>query len=437
MKILQLTAEHIKRLSVVEITPTGSLVVIAGQNEAGKSTVLDAIMMALAGAAAIPPEPVTRGQKKGTIRLDLGDYVVTRTITSTGGGTLRVQNREGATYPSPQAMLDGLVGRVALDPCAFLAQKPTEQRATLMALAGINTDDLDIERKRIYDERTLSSRALANAKGALASAVRHPEVGLEPESGAEWIGKLAEADELAAAAAGAQRNVDKAERALENEKAYVATMQAEVQRMETVLAQMRGAVNMALENVTARESDHVQALHVWGQAEAAVPDRTQLRAALQGIEARNALVADNQRYAGFVTAFNDAQGEVDNLTASLNDLDTTKHHRLSSAVLPVQGLGLSEGGVTWQDLPFEQASSAIRLRVSVAIGLALQPKLKVLIVRSGNDLDENNLRLLAEIAEETGSQVWLERIAGADGQQTILIEAGAVKAPKPEPAPVP
>ena len=47
MKIIELRATNIKRLKAVEITPDGTMQVIGGRNAQGKSSVLDAIWLAL------------------------------------------------------------------------------------------------------------------------------------------------------------------------------------------------------------------------------------------------------------------------------------------------------------------------------------------------------------------------------------------------------
>jgi ribosomal silencing factor RsfS len=182
MKILRLTAENVKRLSVVEIAPNGSpIVVIAGENEAGKSSVLDAIEMALGGEKSLPPEPVRRGQEKAKVIADLGDIIVTRRFTQSGS-SLTVTNREGAKFPSPQAMLDGLVGRLSFDPLAFASMKPDVQATTLRALAKIDTTDIETARKKAYDERTLVNRDVTQSDAALAKMPKHDGVGVELQS---------------------------------------------------------------------------------------------------------------------------------------------------------------------------------------------------------------------------------------------------------------
>jgi hypothetical protein len=116
MKIIKFTAENIKRLRAVEITPDGTVQVITGKNAAGKSSVLDAIWLALGGGTASKStaKPIRAGQDNAHVRLDLGDLVVTRTWAG-DKTTLKVESQDGAKYSSPQGVLDSLVGRLSFD----------------------------------------------------------------------------------------------------------------------------------------------------------------------------------------------------------------------------------------------------------------------------------------------------------------------------------
>lgn len=118
LQIVELRASNVKRLTAVTIRPDehGNLVVLSGRNGAGKSSVLDAIAMALGGREQIPAEPIRRGADRAEVVVDLGELVVRRTFTPSGGGTLVVSNRDGARFQSPQTMLDALVGRLTFDP---------------------------------------------------------------------------------------------------------------------------------------------------------------------------------------------------------------------------------------------------------------------------------------------------------------------------------
>jgi hypothetical protein len=432
MRILQLACENIQRLSAVQIKPDGSSVVIlAGDNEQGKSSCLDAIEMALGGEKTIPPKPVRSGAAKGKVVVDLGDMIVTRTFTQGGGGSLTVTNRDGAKYPSAQSLLDGLYSKLTFDPLAFSSAKPPDQSATLRALARIRTDDLEEDRKVAFDERTIVNRDVARLKGAIEKAPTHADAGTKAETFEALSKALADADTLAEASAkaelalsaarsariAAERRVGLAAKALLD--AQAALDAAEVESEEAGMA-----VAMSKDDENAKASVVIT-------AKKAVPDRAELRSQISTIEARNHKVLQNQARAELEASLRDQQAKADALTATITRCDTEKAERLTSAKFPVDGLGISDTGVTWQGLPFEQASTAVRTRVSVAIGAALHPKLKILLIRNGNDLDAKSLATLAEFSEQEGLQCWIERIAGGNGLQTIVIEDGAVREPVP------
>lgn len=425
--ILSLSAENVKRLSVVKVDTNGSpVIVIAGENESGKSSVLDAIAMALGGKDLICAKPIREGQTRAEVRLDLGEYIVTRIFTPTGG-SLVVTNREGLKFPSPQALLDGLVGSLTFDPLAFAEMDEKEQDATLRQLAGVDTTDIDTKRKTTFDERTLLNRDITTLQGAFAKAVHHETVGLEEVDASAIAKQLDNADALGAyamkLATDASASEHKREAAAAKHRAAEDTidrLRRELESAESVEMEASEALNDAIAKA---DADKAAAF----KAAADVPDRSVLRLRMTELAETNRKVRDNQARAKLEQDIIEKKRNAAALTASLLTLDEQKALMLAEASFPVDGLGLDEnGGVTWNGLPFSQASTAIRIRASVAIGIALNPKLKVLLVRNGNDLGNKNLALLAEMATAAGAQLWIERIAGADGQTTVVIEDGTV-----------
>jgi chromosome segregation ATPase len=198
MKIIKFQAENIKRIGAVEIEPTGFLVPITGPNDSGKSSVLDAIFYALAGAKTHPAEPIKRGAETARIRLDLGEIIVTRkfTLTST---TLTVEAADGAQYKSPQQMLDKMLGALSFDPLDFSRMAPIDQ---LRELKGLVTLDIDVDQLDRETEADYIARADVNriAKG-LAQNIATVEANLPEELPTERVDEKKLVDEMTSAAA--------------------------------------------------------------------------------------------------------------------------------------------------------------------------------------------------------------------------------------------
>jgi DNA repair exonuclease SbcCD ATPase subunit len=181
LRVVQLVAENFKRLVAVEISPEGNIVEIAGNNGEGKSSVLDAIWVALKGRAANPPEPIRQGEEVAYIELDLGKYRIVRRFTRQEGGDytdfLRVEDPEGLQYPKPQQTLDRLLGAIGFDPFAFVQLKPEKQAAALLGLVTLTDDEgkpVDLAElrsldKRLYDTRRDVNRDLKNAEARLTA----------------------------------------------------------------------------------------------------------------------------------------------------------------------------------------------------------------------------------------------------------------------------
>jgi chromosome segregation ATPase len=390
MKIIRLTSENVKRLNAVEITPAGNLVVIGGQNGQGKSSVLDSIELALGGGKG-PAVPVRRGESKARVVVDLGDLVVRRTWTASGGSQLVVTDREGAKQASPQTLLDRMTGKLSFDPLEFSRQKPELQAETLRKLVGLDLSRLDEERRALYDERTVANRELKAAEIRMQAQTHYADAPAEERSAA---------DVLAAQNAAAAHNRRNDE--LRHRFRSAAMNERELQRMAVAASdrQTQAAleVQQALAELEAAKEATKAALAALAEgkrakeqaeaAEAAAKDQDMAQFAKQiaELDALNVKVRSNKFRAAAVARVRELSSRVDGLTADIDAIDGKKCKAVAAVQYPIAGLGIdaASGAVTLNGLPLEQASSAEQLRVSVAIGLALNPKLKVVLIRDGS-----------------------------------------------------
>lgn len=419
MKIVQLQAENVKRLKAVTITPDGNIVEITGRNGQGKSSVLDAIWWALSGTTHIQAVPIRKGENEARIRLDLGEIKVTRTFRAREDKTFTtsivVENTEGARYPSPQRMLDSLLGALSFDPLAFTRMDGKAQMETLKRfVTGIDFDAIEKANKADFDRRTDVNRQ-ARTLRAQAIGIAVPE-----DAPAERVDDAALVEEMQRAG---EHNA-----LVERRKANRDTFLADTQRLEARAADLRAQAQELLDE--AADVDE-RAAERRRQIAAAEPlpepiDTAALRERIDDARTINAAVALREQRQRIEAEAAETEAQAAALTKAMEERAAQKRDAIAKAALPVPGIGFGEDEILLDGVPFDQASSAEQLRTSVAIAMAANPKLRVIRVQDGSLLDEEAMRILAEMAAEADYQVWIE-VVQSGRSAAIVIEDGAVR----------
>lgn len=421
MKIVKLTAENIKRLTAVEIQPGGHVVKISGKNGAGKSSVLDAMMYALAGGKHLPDKPVRAGQEKASVTLDLGDLIVTRRFTAAGGSSLYVETKEGARFPSPQAILDTLVGRLSFDPLAFTRLDDAKKVEALRELTGLDFSDIEKRRADLYAERTVVNRNTASLKARLECC--------PPFLDGELIDTAAlDAEILAANTAAAEyRNLTQM---LENEESALLRMDQDItdttRRLIELQTRLEGLQTQREEMMQRRFGISLKIEEIKKSRDGKLT-REALETERQQAVNHNRIIEDGRVTQSIRESWEAALAESHRLSEAINALDAEKELRVSQAAMPLPGLSFGDGIVTYNGLPLSQASQAEQIRVSVAIAMALNPKLRVIRITDGSLLDSESMRILDDLAREKDYQVWME-VVDESGKVGVVIDDGHVAA---------
>jgi hypothetical protein len=446
MRIVQLHAENFKRLGVVEITPDGNLVTIGGKNGHGKSSVLDAIYVALKGRAVAPPRPIRTGEEKCTIRLDMGDIVVTRNFHAKEGDTftdtLKVESADGLRYSKPQDVLNALLGEVGFDPFEFVNLKPKEQAARLLEMVplAIDLDEFAQADSSDFQKRRDANREVARLKAQVDGIPKE-------DVPADLPDRAALADQLGNAA-DTNAKIERERMARHQERQAIAArvQDAEAERGRAI--DLREQAEKLMRDAAAADERAVaidEEIEKREKAAADLPDLDQpvdtdaIRKQLRDAEAVLAVVDRQARRTELAKALAEAEAEAQGYTDAMAQRAKERNEALASAEMPVEGLSFAigeDGGATlmYEGLPFDkdQISTAAQLRVSTAIGMAANPRLRVLRIMDGSLLDEDSMRLLAEMAEAEDFQLWVEVVG--EGGVGIVMENGTIKgAAEPEP----
>lgn len=436
VKVIGLKAENIKRLKAVDVVfgETG-VTIVGGRNEQGKSSLLDALFMTLAGGKAVPSKPIRDGESKGHTEVKLDNGLRVSLHLTASGKRIVVENSDGAEYKSPQRMLDALLGDYTFDPLAFTRLKGAKQAEMLKAVVGVDTAELDEQYADIFEQRKEANRKARDEEGRLRSMPEGEDV--ERVDVSAVARELTAANETERAMGAASAAVNNAQHAIDHAKASLDSIPSLDDALEALRAEYKEKAARITENhqrmrdeqtigVNTATDNLEAAKTAWQTAAAAQVNPAPIQAKLDGAEATNRKAdeyAAAQRQSGSVEA---AKGAADVLDTQLHRVDSDRRALLESADFPVEGLSFSSEGVTLNGIPFEQCSSAEQLGVAVEMGFAANAKLKLLMIRDGSLLDADHLDLIKGIAAKHGGQIIMERVGDGD-EGAIIIEDGEVK----------
>lgn len=171
------------------------------------------------------------------------ELVVTRRWTAGGENTTLKVVKGGFKAEKGQTALDAMIGAMAFDPLAWLRQPVKDQRAMLLDVVDLPFDlaELDAERARIFDERTVVNRDVSTMEARVAGMIEPPDG--TPDAEVSMAELLAEIEQARATAAhvealfeesrAADDHVVACEREIERLKALVADAEAQLDEAKT------------------------------------------------------------------------------------------------------------------------------------------------------------------------------------------------------------
>lgn len=459
LRIVNLKASNFKRLKVVDITPTTDVVQITGENASGKSSTLDAIFAAL-GKRSAPAKPIRDGEDQATIQIDLGKYIVYRVFTKDEKPSpIIIRPKEGGAggiagkpIRSPQDLLDQMLGELTFDPLAFSRMSPKNQAEELRRICnlGVEIDELDRLNAEDYEERTRVNRMAKESKAA-CKGMDYPEdlpeerlnvavLAEEMEKAVEHNASIEkrrhgrlmhvqkikdlEFQQVDAAARYPRQAMAIEQRRDQRVNELLAEIDAVKRRAESDLMELRADTDAAI----AKASNEAKSINEKLASAPPIPDPVDvmdIKEAIANAQSINSGIDQRERYHQKLNEARFLEEKSEEITKAMEERAQKKNAMIAAAKMPVPGLSLEDGVVTYNGQPFEQVSSAEQLRVSVAIAMAANPTLRILLIKDGSLLDAKSLSILSEMASDNGFQVWLESVSDTD-DIGIVMEDGAV-----------
>jgi chromosome segregation ATPase len=113
------------------------------------------------------------------------------------------------------------------------------------------------------------------------------------------------------------------------------------------------------------------------------------------------------------------QEKSETITERLKVIKKEKEEVFASYPLPVKGLTFDEEGISYDGLPLhdEQINTAKLIEIGLKIGMAMNPNLRVMIIKDGSLLDKETLNKIINIADKRGYYLLIEVV---DSEQEDL-----------------
>lgn len=414
IKINKLEIENVKRVKAVKIEPAASgLTVIGGKNRQGKTSVLDSIAWILGGNKFRPSEP----QRDGSVIPPSLHMVMSNGLIVERKGKnsdLKVIDPNG--QKGGQQLLDSFVEQLALDLPKFIQSTAKDKALTLLQIIGVGQQLAELERKEteLYNNRLYIGQIADQKKKFAKEQPYYPDAPKEPISASELIKQ--QQDILARNGENQRKrqNVTTIETRYNNCMTQIAQTQREIEILKNKLNGQTAELNAILEDLeTAKKS----ALDLLDESTA------ELEQNIANIETINRKVRANLDKDKAEEDANNYDSQYNALTTQINDVRQSKIDLLKGADLPLPGLAVADGELTYNGYKWDNMSGADQLIVSTAIVRKLNPNCGFVLLDKLEQMDIDELHKFGAWLESEGLQAIATRVSTGD-ECSIIIEDG-------------
>lgn len=414
IKINKLEIENVKRVKAVKLEPSANgLTIVGGNNNQGKTSVLDAIAWALGGDTYRPSQPSREGSVTPPyLHLVLSNGLI---VERKGKNSdLKVIDPKGEK--AGQQLLNSFIEKLALDLPKFMEASDTEKATTLLNIIGVGKELAEIEEqeKSVYNERLAIGR-IADQKKKFADEQEYfPDAPKDLISASELIQQQ---QEILARNGENQRKRNNLS-VISNQKHRLSD---EIKLLEGQIAELYTRLDEKKQSYEKVAKDEETAQKT--VAELIDESTEELEKNLAHIEEINRKVRINLDKDKAEDDAREYQVQYDNLTIKLSNIREQKTELLNDANLPLPELTVIEGKLKYKGQEWDNMSGSDRLKVSTAIVRKLNPECGFVLIDKLEQMDLDTLKEFGEWLEQEGLQAIATRVSKGD-ECSIIIEDG-------------
>lgn len=408
MKITALAIENCKKVKTVTFSPKPSgTTVIGGNNAAGKTSILDAIVYAL-GGEKMRPTNLKRDDSIGNpiIHIETDDGL----IIERRGKNSELHVTDSTGRRAGQTLLDSLVSKFALDLPKFMNASVKEKTQMLLDLIPEKEQlmKLDADYKAKENTRLMVGREADKKEKAAEDLPFFEDAPEEQLSISELIAK----QQAILARNGARA---KARAELESNKNLLEHLKAEANRLY-----------LELENVNGRITETEFAIASAKEIDAD-EDTTDLEKNIADFESVNERVKANAARAERIAEASDLRAQYNTLSTELADIKKARVALLQNANLPYPGLSINaeSGELTLNGKSWDCMSGSQQLVVAASIASRMNPKCRFVLLDKTEQLDAESMAEFDKWCEAQDIQCICTRVS-TGGECSLIIVDGQI-----------
>lgn len=423
IKINSLELENVKRIKAVKLEPTKEgLTIIGGNNNQGKTSVLDSIAWALGGNKYKPTNPKNdESVVDPYLKITLSNGLV---VERKGKNSdLRVTDPSG--QKAGQQLLDSFISQFALNIPKFMDATNLEKGRMLLGLVGLEEEfqKLINQEQRTYNERYEIGRIKDQKQKYADELIEHADVPKEKISAVDLIKKQQEILAKNGRNQEIRNDLQDLIKGKENKKKEYDLISSRIEDLEEQLIKLKNEKGVA--GSMLKEYD-VQIENCTKTVEELHDESTEeIVNSINNIEAINKKIEENVNKYRALQEANDFKVQYDNLTEKLSTIRDNKISLLKNANLPLNGLSIEDGEITYKEQKWDGMSSSEQLVVATSIVKALNPECGFVLLDKLEQLDLDTLKEFGNWLEKEDLQVIATRVSKGE-ECSVIIEDGRV-----------
>ena len=409
IKINKLEIENIKRVKAVKIEPTlNGLTIVGGNNNQGKTSILDAIAWGLGGNKYKPSEP----QRQGSIVPPYLHIVLSNGLIVERKGKnsdLKVIDPNGDK--SGQQILNSFVEELAIDLPKFMDMTNKEKANTLLSIVGVGEKlyALEQQEKEVYNKRHAIGQIADQKKKYAKEQPYFTDAPKELISATELIMQQQEILTRNGENQSKRRRHEEIKRLNMQQAQEIDRLKREVKAMQEAYDQTAADLDIAVKSIT----------------ELVDESTAELENNIRNIDEINRKVRANLDKDRAAEDANEYRIEYDKLTSDLDSIRDEKTSLLQNANLPLEGLTVEDGELLYNGQRWDNMSGSDQLKVSTAIVRKLKPECGFILLDKLEQMDMDTLKEFGAWLEQEDLQAIATRVSTGD-ECSILIEDGYV-----------